>query len=307
MSHLTTRLTLGIGLTAVAAAILVGDAFLAGTSIPLQVGEILHSDAPFPVQAPGFWALMAVSLLIGCYELCHMLRAKGFPCRTETALAFTLLLVVAAWYDVSMGAADASRLYLGLLTLLVLVTFVLEIGAVERGRRDVGLAAQSVAWTVLTVMTVGLLGMFLAKIRFLSDDPWQGLMVLSLFVGTVKVGDISAYAVGSLIGRHKLTPTLSPKKSYEGLFGALAGGTGAALAIGCLWGGFGVGPMLVFGFITSAAGVVGDLAESLLKRACGVKDSGAIPGFGGVLDILDSLLGAAPVAYLLLVVLIRQS
>jgi phosphatidate cytidylyltransferase len=293
MSHLTTRLTLGVGLTAVAAAILVGDAFLAGTSVP--------------IKAPGFWALMAVALLIGCYELCHMLRAKGFPCRTETALAFTLLLVAAAWYDVTMGAADASRLYLGLLTLLVLVTFVLEIGAVERGRRDVGLAAQSVAWTVLTVMTVGLLGMFLAKIRFLANDPWQGLMYLSLFVGTVKVGDISAYAVGSLIGRHKLTPTLSPKKTYEGLFGALAGGTGAALAIGCLWGGFDLWPMLVFGLITSAAGVVGDLAESLLKRACGVKDSGAIPGFGGVLDILDSLLGAAPVAYLLLVVLIRHA
>ena len=128
-------------------------------------------------------------------------------------------------------------------------------------------------------------------------------MFLVLMIGTVKVGDIGAYAVGSTLGRHKLVPTLSPKKTVEGLIGALAGGLAAALAIGCLWGRFAWTDMVLFGVAVSLAGVLGDLAESLVKRACGAKDSGAIPGFGGVLDILDSILGAAPVAYLALVLL----
>ena len=166
-------------------------------------------------------------------------------------------------------------------------------------------AAQGIGWTLLSVMAVGLLGVFIAKVRTFEPDPWRGLMYLTLLLGTVKAGDIGAYAVGSALGRHPLVPRLSPRKTVEGLAGALAAGTGAALLIGCLWGGLAWWQMLIFGVGVSVAGVLGDLSESLLKRACSVKDSGPIPGFGGMLDILDSVLGGAPIAYLLLVVLIR--
>ena len=131
-----------------------------------------------------------------------------------------------------------------------------------------GRAAQSVGWTLLVVMAVGLPGVFIAKVRIFEPDPWQGLMYLALLLGTVKAGDIGAYAIGSTLGRHQLVPRLSPKKTVEGLVGALAAGTGAALLIGCLWGGFAWWQMLVFGLAVSLAGVLGDLAESLLKRAC---------------------------------------
>jgi phosphatidate cytidylyltransferase len=144
---------------------------------------------------------------------------------------------------------------------------------------------------------------FLAKVRFLSADPVEGCLYLLLALGTVKASDIGAYAVGSTLGRHLLVPRLSPRKTVEGLAGAAAGGLAAALAIGCLWGRFTWPQMLVFGAAVSVAGVLGDLGESLVKRACGVKDSGPIPGFGGALDILDSILGGAPVAYLVLAVL----
>lgn len=295
MNGPTTRITIGAGLIAGSTAILLADVVL----------------PPWNnyVTAPGFWTLLTAALLAGSYEFTRMLRAKGYPCRPVAAIGFTLLMVLAAWNDLlhhmTSPLVGMPEWYLAVLAALVLTTFLIEIFSVERPGGDVGRAAQSVAWTVLVVMTVGLLGMFMAKIRFLESEPWRGLMYLTLFLGTVKVGDIGAYAVGSSLGRHKLTPTLSPKKTYEGLIGGLAAGTAAALAIGCLWGGFPWWQMLLFGLIVSAAGILGDLAESLLKRACGVKDSGPIPGFGGALDILDSILGAAPVAYLMLVVLIR--
>jgi phosphatidate cytidylyltransferase len=297
MSGPLTRISIGTGLTVGLASLLVAD-----------VGLQNHYDL---LWSPVFWVLLAMTLLMGCFELTRMLHLKGHPCRPGVALVFVTLLVAAAWYDYTSNLPPFTHnehpawVYVGVLVALVLAAFLAELVAVERRGTDVGLAAQSAAWTVLVVMTVGLPGVFIAKLWTFEFDAWRGLMYLSLFIGTVKAGDIGAYAVGSTLGRHKLVPHLSPKKSYEGLVGGLAAGTGAATALGCLWGGFGLPQMLVFGLLVSLAGVLGDLAESLLKRACGVKDSGAIPGFGGVLDILDSLLGAAPVAYLLLVVLIR--
>jgi len=122
----------------------------------------------------------------------------------------------------------------------------------------------------------------------------------------VKMGDIGAYTCGRLVGRHKMTPTLSPGKTWEGAVGGMVFAclgsylalewlapalTGAASRLPWGW--------LPYGVIVGIAGMVGDLAESLLKRDVGCKDSSTwMPGFGGVLDLLDSVLFAAPVAYL---------
>jgi phosphatidate cytidylyltransferase len=290
MNPVATRITIGAGLIAGTAGILLADVAL----------------DPW-VQAPGFWLLLTAAMLAGSYEFTRMLRRKGYPCRPALAMAFTAMLVAAAWSDGRVAACEPRtgfmQPYLWVLVALVLVTFLAEILSVERPGGDMGRAAQSIGWTVLVVMTVGLLGVFLAKIRFLSPDPKEGLMYLALVLGVVKGSDIGAYAIGSALGRHKLVPTLSPKKTVEGLFGGLAAGIGMALAIGCGWGRFAWWQMVLFGLAVSIAGLLGDLAESLIKRACGVKDSGPIPGFGGALDILDSMLAAAPVAYLALVVL----
>jgi phosphatidate cytidylyltransferase len=241
------------------------------------------------------------------------------------ALVFTALLVASAWFEVRHHYTGCAYFFAGgdrvigwpyeggvepfrlVIVGLIFTAFLAEIISVERPGGDTGRAAASAAWTILAALTMGLLGAFLAKVRFFSIEPAQGLMCLALLLGTVKMGDIGAYAVGSTMGRHKLVPRLSPKKTVEGLLGGLAAGTLAAILIGCLWGHFALWQMLVFGLIVSAAGIMGDLAESLLKRACGVKDSGPIPGFGGALDILDSILAAAPVAYLVLVVLTARA
>jgi phosphatidate cytidylyltransferase len=133
-----------------------------------------------------------------------------------------------------------------------------------------------------------------------------GLILLMATVAVVKAGDIGAYTVGRLIGRRKLAPRLSPGKTWEGALGAIAfsclAGV-ALLAIGSRQNWFvatsvvQVVKWLLFGVALSVAGMVGDLAESLLKRSAGVKDSSTwMPGFGGVLDVLDSLLLAGPVS-----------
>ena len=120
-----------------------------------------------------------------------------------------------------------------------------------------------------------------------------------------KFSDSGAYAVGSLIGRHKMIPRISPGKTWEGFGGAIVVSTGTSLLFAQL-----AGPHLpgmtwihatILGVLLSMTAVVGDLIESIFKREAGVKDSGKFfPGIGGILDLLDSLLFNAPIMYLYL-------
>lgn len=163
------------------------------------------------------------------------------------------------------------------------------------------------ALAVFPMAYVGLLLGFVAQLRTLENNAW-GLSAFLSMVIVVKVSDSGAYTVGRLFGRHKLAPKLSPGKTIEGVVGGLVFGCGVSWLIFK----FGV-PVLVeghsgpaapwwgsilFGAIVTVVGVVGDLAESLIKRDAGRKDSSRwLPGLGGVLDILDSILAAAPAAY----------
>lgn len=296
MNSPLTRVTIGAGLIAGTAAILLADVAIA--------------DWAGMRIAPGFWLLLAAALLTGCWEFFRMLRGRGLPCQPVIGMVFVGLLLAAARLEIHRPSqvlpwlyGHGLELYLLLIVGLVFTTFLAEILLVERAGRDVAQALASVGWTLLVVLTVGLLGIFLVKVRFLSDDPFEGLLHLALTLGVVKGSDIGAYAIGSSLGRHRLVPKLSPRKTVEGLIGAIVAGTAMALAIGVAWGRFTWLEMLVFGAVVSISGVLGDLAESLMKRACGIKDSGRIPGFGGALDILDSTLSAGPVAYVLLVLL----
>ena len=169
-------------------------------------------------------------------------------------------------------------------------------------------AITHMAGTVLATLYLGGLGWFLLALRVkhsYSPTGYQGstesiLMILL----TVKSADIGAFTFGSTLGRHKLIPWLSPKKSWEGLFGGIL--TSALVGLLCvkIWphelATLNAAKALIFGGILGAVGQAGDLLESLMKRDAEVKDSGSlIPGFGGVLDVIDSPLLAAPVAYLL--------
>jgi phosphatidate cytidylyltransferase len=178
----------------------------------------------------------------------------------------------------------------------LLVAAVMLAWAVVGGREMRGDAVRA-SWVALGVAYVGGL---LTCGGFLRELP-HGRAFVAFVAFVTWASDIGAYYVGSRWGRRPLAPRISPKKSVEGLLGGIAGALIVAGA-GCVW----IWPMLSFGaaFWLAAAlaliGVLGDLAESVLKRAAGVKDSGStIPGHGGVLDRLDSLIFAAPALYAL--------
>ncbi len=161
------------------------------------------------------------------------------------------------------------------------------------------------ALATFTIAYVGLLLSFAVQLRVLGGAA-DGMVRLIALIVVVKMGDTGAYTAGRLFGRHKMAPLISPGKTLEGAAGALLFACfGAWFSFTYLadWIGdtrsYAMLAWIPFGLIVGGAGLLGDLAESLFKRDMGVKDSSTwLPGFGGVLDLLDSILFAAPVTYL---------
>jgi phosphatidate cytidylyltransferase len=170
--------------------------------------------------------------------------------------------------------------------------------------RETGGALARVSLAIFVVVYLGVLASFLVQLRWLPSregDAARATHALMLAIFVPKCCDIGAYCTGRLFGRHRMTPLLSPKKTWEGA----AGGIGLAMATALFGSWLGARPggwalkAIGFGVVVGAAGMLGDLAESLIKREGQKKDaSGAVPGFGGVLDVVDSLLFSSPAAYL---------
>ncbi len=163
----------------------------------------------------------------------------------------------------------------------------------------------AISTTLFGLMYVPWLLNFVQKIHFFPGIHEDGKFYVLYFILVTKFSDSGAYAVGSLIGRHKMIPRISPAKTWEGFGGAIVVSTGASVLFAHLAGprlaGMTPGHAIVLGILLSVSAVVGDLIESIFKREAGVKDSGKFfPGIGGVLDLLDSLLFNAPLMYLYL-------
>src|SRR6266849_5788444 len=161
----------------------------------------------------------------------------------------------------------------------------------------------AISTTLFGLMYVPWLLNFIQKINFFPGV--EGHYYLLYFVVITKFSDTGAYSVGSLIGRHKMIPRISPGKTWEGFGGAIAVSTLASLVfvhfLGNKLAGMNWRHATALGIILGVSAVVGDLIESLFKREAGVKDSGkSFPGIGGILDLLDSLLFNAPIMYLYL-------
>jgi phosphatidate cytidylyltransferase len=153
---------------------------------------------------------------------------------------------------------------------------------------------------------LGVLATFFIELRWVE----HGLMALACHIGAAKCGDIAAYFGGRAFGRHKLSPWLSPNKTVEGAVSGAAGSVLAVLVVVAIGARLmnvetlRFGTAVLFGLAIGIAGQVGDLVESLIKRDCQQKDaSDLVPGFGGMLDVLDSPLFSAPLAFLLWIVL----
>jgi phosphatidate cytidylyltransferase len=209
---------------------------------------------------------------------------------------------------------NADDLLSGVLAGAVMGAFFL---AARRGQYEAALG--SLGCLCLGLFYLSFLPSFVLKIRHLGENGLPGgpnwndfgqKMVIATIV-VAKGCDIFAYLVGRVVGRHKAFPHLSPGKTIEGVAAGLGGSLGLAFLL--RWSVLGVLPeshfsvtaTCIFGLVIGLSGMMGDLAESLLKRSAGVKDAGqTIPGFGGILDVIDSLTIAGPVAYFLIPVII---
>jgi phosphatidate cytidylyltransferase len=277
----------------------VGTALVLLVAGSLVVDEWLASTCPFPF----LFALLAGLGLAACYELLGLLEPARRPARW-LCFGGILGLIVANWLAHSVGswelATTAWRWILVAFVALVQGTFLVEMARF----REPGHSVARIALTLWVCAYLGLLPSFLAQLRWLkAGDPSYGTMALALAIFVPKVCDIGAYFTGRFLGRHPMTPLLSPKKTWEGAAGGLMAAAGTAVALDRLgpvhWLREDPGLEMAFGLSVGLAAMLGDLAESLIKRDCGRKDaSQVVPGFGGVLDVVDSVVFAAPLVYL---------
>lgn len=281
-----------------------GTAMLAGLLGLLWLDwyvEVATTDGATPgVRGVGLLLLLALALPPASRELTRLFtagRAHPFPVISAVGSAllalhaFSLQHVPLQPYGTSTFAA-------------IVVGGMLAAAIRCAWAKEVHDAILRMSGTVLATLYLGGLGWFLMALRVKwspDEDGFRGsTMVVVMILLVVKFTDIGAYFGGRLFGRHKLIPWLSPAKTWEGLISGLL--VAAAMGIVCapqvsnlLW-----WKAAIFGVLIGGVGQLGDLLESMLKRDAGVKDSGTlIPGFGGVLDVIDSPLLAAPFAYFL--------
>lgn len=244
-----------------------------------------------------FLILLAVCALT-TWEFFSMLDAGSMPNFRMFGVGVGLALMAVTWalLQKTQGAYDGGE-WLVLLAAVALM-FIRQFPQKNNPR-----PIETMSATLFGIMYVPFLFNFFTKLLYTPEAP-DGRLILVYMIIVVKCTDIGAYFVGCAIGKHKIFPRISPAKSWEGCIGGLV--TGAAASLIFLYivkgqvGGLEVSMAhgLALGLLLGVAGIVGDLAESMVKRAVGVKDSGSyIQGMGGVMDVLDSLLFAAPVLY----------
>jgi phosphatidate cytidylyltransferase len=239
------------------------------------------------VQATLLMALLAVALSLGGIELSRLAAGRGLAVLNPVTVV-GVALVATTWYwpqfiHISQG------MYLLLALALVLAAMFLQ----QHFQRGNDGALGNCGISCFSLLYLGLFGAFVLGIR-IDEGPWAVLM----FIFVVKSSDIGAYTFGKLFGKHRLSPRVSPKKTWEGLAGAIAVAIMVSIAFTLVFGIMPVWLTPIFGACMAVIGQLSDLAESMLKRDAQQKDSSnRVPGFGGILDVIDSLLFAAPVAY----------
>ncbi|MFD0969985.1 phosphatidate cytidylyltransferase [Plantactinospora endophytica] len=266
----------------------------AGRNLPAAIGVGLGLGAaivvPLFLFRPAFLAVVALAVGIGIWEMTRAVRPAGMHPPLVPLVGGGLLMVGLAWW------AGPDALSLGLLV-TVLATMVWRLGDGPAGyQRDM------IAATLIAVY-VSFLGGFAA---LLAAEPADGELRVLVTLVAVVLSDTGGYAAGVAFGKHPMAPSVSPKKSWEGFAGSvLAAAVGSSVLLALLldvelwWG-------ALFGVAVSVAAVLGDLAESMIKRDLKVKDmSNLLPGHGGLMDRLDSILFAVPTAYLLLAIFVQ--
>jgi phosphatidate cytidylyltransferase len=272
-----------------------------GPALIALLAALFALDAAAGTRA---WVLLGLALCLAVratWELCDLVSVRAATPTWGLLAGLNAAVIASNWLPAEGGHA---RLGWSMLT-LGLAAGVLFLKGVFRYRAS-GSTLETLGAELLTLCYVGLFFSLTLQLRWVSGGSLGYLPLASLLVVT-KCGDSMAFFAGRRFGRHKMSPLVSPGKTWEGAAGALLG----AAAGGWAWLHFGTrwltsaAPgrwhwLLIYGLLLGLAGMAGDLAESVIKRDAGRKDSASLlPGFGGLLDLLDSVIFTGPVALLL--------
>ncbi len=248
--------------------------------IPLLIA-VVWFDKPLP----WFTVFIAIWGLLAAYEFYRLVGVAGISSLTVFGMLFTLLIIISP----HCPSPFAAPLLVTLAVVLPLVWLVL--------RQRVEGAFTGWAWMLVGFLYTGWMLSFLVDLRLEAGRNWVFFALFTTFGS-----DTTAYFVGRVLGKHRLAPQISPHKSWEGAIGGLLGAAVVSLLFTLstpLQIMLSIGQGVVLALLVSVFGQIGDLAESLLKRNTGVKESGAsIPGHGGFLDRMDSVVFAGVVVYL---------
>jgi phosphatidate cytidylyltransferase len=269
------------------------------------------------LRGPLLMALTGVAAALAAHEFYAIARRAGYVPWYPVGIATTLLLCLRGYLggDIAAGLMGPGPGF-GAEVMVLAVVLVLVLGRLGlewmrapqplvRGDAAAAVRGPFLAWADIgltlggALYVGGLLGYapLLAEVGPPASTACGTAWLFMVLIGTAAC-DTGAYFVGSLIGKHKMIPHISPGKTWEGLAGGVLGGLVAAVAMSGVLN-LDLIQAAALGLLTCAAAVSGDLSESLLKRAAGVKDSGnIIPGHGGVLDRIDSILFVLPATYL---------
>lgn len=265
----------------------------AAIALPILIASVI---VPwwFPDAVWLFVAIAVLALGAGLFEFFTL--TKKLELKADAGLAYlgAAALVVAFIFD---APAKAPELLLLTLALSLIVVIIAE---TFRFQKDFSKLLAGLGVTVFGVIYIAFLGGFLIATRVgFENVPGLSTKLLLFFFAVIFGSDSGAYFAGRAFGKHKLAPAISPGKTIEGLIGGLL--AAAVIAAACSWSFFpelNVWFAIGLGTVMAAVGVLGDLAESAMKRGSGTKDAANIlPGHGGLLDRLDSLLLNAPILY----------
>lgn len=264
----------------------------AGRNLPVAIaigvglGALVIASLAFRKEA--FLAVMAAAIAVGAWELTKALANVGIRASLVPLLLGSVSMILSAY----LRGAEALLVTYGLTLVAILVWRVAD--GVRGATRD-----------IVGGLFIATYPCFLAGFVALMLAEDEGHLWVVFFILVTVCSDIGGYAAGVLFGRHPMAPTVSPKKSWEGFAGSVAfcAAAGAAALHFMLDGTWWVGA--VIGVATAVAATIGDLMESLIKRDVGIKDmSSILPGHGGIMDRLDSLVMTAPLIWALLTYLV---
>ena len=239
-----------------------------------------------------FFIVVIIIALLGLKELYSMADKRGYRPSYILGTILILYFIFISVYDVYSFNYYIENI---IITFFILLSFIIQLF-----KKDFSKVLAEISITIFGSIYLGYLLSFMLKIK---DLPNGNYYLISLLIVTW-VNDIGAYLIGSYLGRNKIFPKISPKKTIEGSIGGIIFSIAATFALN-KWLNLTFNELIFLGLIIAVIGQIGDLFESVLKRGSGVKDSGTlIPGQGGMLDCLDSLIFTAPVFYYFIILLI---